>query len=193
MTKAKYPLCAGRRKDGEPCRSVVVSLKSDEPLLRIYCAFHAARAAAAVDAEPAATDPGNDTPGEPEGQPGALASPSSAAAASGAFPSDDADPLPVRSLSRQDQLILSWPAVLHFALEDTALNDPQALADLIVKRKMEGALKEIGGPEGLAEWLRRSYYEYKCLCSGGPFLCDGCSNAEAYGEKQAVAEAVRHR
>jgi hypothetical protein len=74
-----YPLCAGHLKNGTPCRSVVVSLKSEEPLLRIYCQFHAARAAAAVDAQPKP-----DEARDQEGQPEAL----DASSASGTFPSD---------------------------------------------------------------------------------------------------------
>jgi hypothetical protein len=63
-------------------------------------------------------------------------------------------------------------------LRDTALNDPQALADLMVKRKMGGWLEEYGGSEGLAEWLRRSYEKYRCRCRGGTERCEECAPVE---------------
>jgi hypothetical protein len=63
------------------------------------------------------------------------------------------------------------------ALLDTALNDPQASADLIVKREM-GGLEEVGGAEGLDEWLHRSYEKYRCLCRGGTEACEECPPAE---------------
>jgi hypothetical protein len=40
-----YPTCSGRLKNGSPCMSVVVSLKSENELEQMYCAYHARKAA----------------------------------------------------------------------------------------------------------------------------------------------------
>ena len=57
------------------------------------------------------------------------------------------------------------------------MNDPQALADLMEKRGI--GLEEIGGLEGLTQWLRQSRTKYKCRWSRDGFPCEPCANHES--------------
>jgi hypothetical protein len=70
---AAYPTCSGKPKNGSPCLSVVVSLKSDDELDQMYCAYHKRKAAELV-LEPAPKDPDLDEGRVREGATDAISS-----------------------------------------------------------------------------------------------------------------------
>ena len=70
----KYPTCAAKLKDGSDCRTVVVSPKSDDPLERTYCRYHAHKAAATfpTEPEPAAAEDVDGSDADPEPSPAGI-------------------------------------------------------------------------------------------------------------------------
>ncbi len=153
-----YPLCAGKLKDGSSCRTVVVSTKSDEPLLRLNCQHHAARAAAAVEAQPEAeplTPPiagGSDRDGPP------VASLASSAEARDALPAESPETEAIEGPPRSetDQEMLDWPLGFRLALVNAAQRWPE---DLVKKVGEIGYgyghyLDRDGGPEAVVDQLR---------------------------------------
>lgn len=191
-----YPTCSGKLKNGSPCMSVVVSLKSANELEQMFCAYHARKAAELVP-EALPKDPEADESRVTERESEAASASSSASApltadhpAAAAIADlagkelwlltcgkcnksgpdallQDAVQTALMEMSeerRQQDLqlgdlqreIASWPMGLHIALQYAGQKDPQVLADLMAKFGQQLSLDELGGVDGLAEWLRRS-------------------------------------
>jgi hypothetical protein len=67
----------------------------------------------------------------------------------------------VAPLAEHEREILSWPMGAQLAVLQLK---PDELADVMAKRGLRHALDNLGGTEGLAEWLARSHEEHKHRC-----------------------------